>query len=158
MRKYGQLVFVDLAGSERLNSTGSTDVDAVKEACAINQSLFTLGQVLQGLSARAKGVTKPVRYAQLPVPEEAPPPRGGAIYPCMRICSASTCEDPSLIIQHLAVLRVHACPAKSSNEHSCQWSKTRWNYKDSVCMELGAGAACGHRMLISTRVVACSFG
>lgn len=68
MRKYGQLVFVDLAGSERLNSTGSTDVDAVKEACAINQSLFTLGQVLQGLSARAKGVTKPVRYAQLTVP------------------------------------------------------------------------------------------
>ncbi|KAG5486676.1 hypothetical protein LSCM1_07929 [Leishmania martiniquensis] len=46
--RYGRLVFVDLAGSERLKKTLST---SSAETGSINKSLFTLGRVLELLSA-----------------------------------------------------------------------------------------------------------
>ncbi|KAG5511147.1 hypothetical protein JKF63_07088 [Porcisia hertigi] len=46
--RYGRLVFVDLAGSERLKKTQST---SNAETGSINKSLFTLGRVLELLSA-----------------------------------------------------------------------------------------------------------
>jgi hypothetical protein len=47
-RRYGRLVFVDLAGSERLKKTQSA---SGAETGSINKSLFTLGHVLELLSA-----------------------------------------------------------------------------------------------------------
>ncbi|DBA74159.1 hypothetical protein WJX77_004162 [Trebouxia sp. C0004] len=52
MKKYGKLVLVDLAGSERLKATGNDGEAALRETGSINRSLFTLGQVLAGLSMR----------------------------------------------------------------------------------------------------------
>ncbi|GMH34236.1 hypothetical protein BSKO_02070 [Bryopsis sp. KO-2023] len=56
-RRYGKLCIVDLAGSERLKTTCTTDAVSVKEAGAINKSLFALGQVLWALR-KSKGNAK----------------------------------------------------------------------------------------------------
>ena len=48
---------VDLAGSERANSTGATG-DRLKEGCAINQSLSSLGNVISALADKAMGKKK----------------------------------------------------------------------------------------------------
>lgn len=44
MKKTSKINLVDLAGSERANATGATG-DRLKEGCAINQSLSSLGNV-----------------------------------------------------------------------------------------------------------------
>ncbi|CAG9568810.1 kinesin-like protein [Leishmania major strain Friedlin] len=67
--RYGRLVFVDLAGSERLKKTLST---SNAEAGSINKSLFTLGRVLELLSA-----SPPAPSTQVPTsaaPSDAMPP------------------------------------------------------------------------------------
>lgn len=48
---------VDLAGSERAESTGATG-DRLKEGCAINQSLSSLGNVISALADQAMGKKK----------------------------------------------------------------------------------------------------
>jgi len=48
---------VDLAGSERAESTGATG-DRLKEGCAINQSLSSLGNVISALADKAMGKKK----------------------------------------------------------------------------------------------------
>lgn len=53
--RFGKLSIVDLAGSERLKNTQTTDPTALKEAGAINRSLFALGQV--GPTYLCDGVT-----------------------------------------------------------------------------------------------------
>eukprot|EP00948_MAST-09A_sp_MAST-9A-sp1_P001331 g1331.t1 len=45
LRKYGKISFIDLAGSERIKETGASGA-SLKEAAAINKSLYTLGQVI----------------------------------------------------------------------------------------------------------------
>ncbi|GET85879.1 kinesin-like protein [Leishmania tarentolae] len=62
--RYGRLVFVDLAGSERLKKTLST---SNAETGSINKSLFTLGRVLELLSASpyAPCTQEPVSAAPL---------------------------------------------------------------------------------------------
>jgi kinesin family protein C2/C3 len=49
----GKISFVDLAGSERLSKSnpGGRDPERLKESTAINQSLKTLGDVIQDLSS-----------------------------------------------------------------------------------------------------------
>lgn len=49
----GKISFVDLAGSERLSKAnpGGRDAERLKESTAINQSLKTLGDVIQDLSS-----------------------------------------------------------------------------------------------------------
>jgi len=58
---------VDLAGSERAESTGATG-DRLKEGCAINQSLSSLGNVISALADKSMGkknVFVPYRNSQL---------------------------------------------------------------------------------------------
>merc|ERR1719181_556578 len=52
MRK-GKITIVDLAGSERIGKSGVTG-DAQKEAIEINKSLTALGDVMMGITSRAK--------------------------------------------------------------------------------------------------------
>nr|CCM12945.1 Putative kinesin-like protein [Leishmania guyanensis] len=74
--RYGRLVFVDLAGSERLKKTLSTSTAETK---SINKSLFTLGRVLELLSApppapSTKVLTSASSDAVTPSKALAPPP------------------------------------------------------------------------------------
>merc|ERR1719183_3270560 len=49
----GKITIVDLAGSERIGKSGVTG-DAQKEAIEINKSLTALGDVMMGITSRAK--------------------------------------------------------------------------------------------------------
>ncbi|KAK5644363.1 hypothetical protein RI129_005663 [Pyrocoelia pectoralis] len=51
LSKTGKLNFIDLAGSENLNRTAPIE-RRTKESTNLNQSLFTLGQVIKGLSEK----------------------------------------------------------------------------------------------------------
>ena len=57
--KFGKLYLVDLAGSENIGRSGSVDKRA-REAGSINQSLLTLGRVINCLVERQPHV--PYRY------------------------------------------------------------------------------------------------
>lgn len=50
-----KISFVDLAGSERQSNASGYDRERVTEACSINQSLTTLGKVVQACMARSCG-------------------------------------------------------------------------------------------------------
>lgn len=66
--RYGRLVFVDLAGSERLKKTLSTNS---AETGSINKSLFSLGRVLELLSASppaSSDATPPAKASAQPPP------------------------------------------------------------------------------------------
>ena len=54
MKKTSKINLVDLAGSERANATGATG-DRLKEGCAINQSLSSLGNVINALAKQSEG-------------------------------------------------------------------------------------------------------
>ena len=54
MEKVSTINLVDLAGSEKAGQTGATG-DRLKEGCAINQSLTTLGQCISVLADKACG-------------------------------------------------------------------------------------------------------
>ena len=54
MKKMSKINLVDLAGSERANATGATG-DRLKEGCAINQSLSSLGNVINALAKQSEG-------------------------------------------------------------------------------------------------------
>jgi hypothetical protein len=58
-------VLVDLAGSERLKQTRHDGREALREAGAINRSLFTLGQVLAALSSGGGAAFAPYRDSRL---------------------------------------------------------------------------------------------
>ena len=58
----GCLNLVDLAGSERVNRSGA-EGDRLKEACSINKSLSSLGDVFQAISANQKHI--PYRNSKL---------------------------------------------------------------------------------------------
>ncbi|CAN0430763.1 unnamed protein product, partial [Discosporangium mesarthrocarpum] len=45
-RRSGKVTLVDLSGSERIKATGSSGL-ARREACYINQSLYTLRKVIK---------------------------------------------------------------------------------------------------------------
>jgi len=57
MDKQSVMNLVDLAGSEKAGQTGATG-DRLKEGCAINQSLTTLGQCISTLADHAMGKNK----------------------------------------------------------------------------------------------------
>mmetsp|Transcript_45465 Transcript_45465/g.69612 ORF Transcript_45465/g.69612 Transcript_45465/m.69612 type:complete len:99 (+) Transcript_45465:380-676(+) len=52
--KLSVINLVDLAGSEKLSKTGATG-DRMKEGCAINKSLTTLGIVIAKLAEKSMG-------------------------------------------------------------------------------------------------------
>ena len=52
--KFSVINLVDLAGSEKAEQTGATG-DRLKEGCAINKSLTTLGQVIKVLADKSNG-------------------------------------------------------------------------------------------------------
>ena len=52
--KFSVINLVDLAGSEKAEQTGATG-DRLKEGCAINKSLTTLGQVIKVLADKSSG-------------------------------------------------------------------------------------------------------
>jgi hypothetical protein len=54
--KFSCINLVDLAGSEKNDKTGATG-DRLKEGCAINKSLTTLGQVIKTLVEKQGGKT-----------------------------------------------------------------------------------------------------
>ena len=56
MKKTSKINLVDLAGSERANATGATG-DRLKEGCAINQSLSSLGNVINALAKQSETST-----------------------------------------------------------------------------------------------------
>ena len=56
MKKTSKINLVDLAGSERANATGATG-DRLKEGCAINQSLSSLGNVINALAKQSEGTS-----------------------------------------------------------------------------------------------------
>ena len=60
MKKTSKINLVDLAGSERANATGATG-DRLKEGCAINQSLSSLGNVINALAKQSEGVSSSKR-------------------------------------------------------------------------------------------------
>jgi len=67
--KFSVINLVDLAGSEKAGQTGATG-DRLKEGCAINKSLTTLGNVISALADKAtgkgkKGAVVPYRDSQL---------------------------------------------------------------------------------------------
>lgn len=65
--KLSTTYLVDLAGSEKLSKTGVAG-DRLKEGCAINKSLTTLGNVIEKLAERAEGkkvVSIPYRDSKL---------------------------------------------------------------------------------------------
>lgn len=55
--KFSVINLVDLAGSEKSGQTGATG-DRLKEGCAINQSLTTLGTCISVLADKAMGKAK----------------------------------------------------------------------------------------------------
>ena len=55
--KTSNINLVDLAGSERAGATGATG-DRLKEGCKINQSLLTLGNVINALADKSTGSKK----------------------------------------------------------------------------------------------------
>ena len=57
MSKFGKVSFVDLAGSEKAGQTGA-EGQRLKEGCAINQSLTTLGTCISVLADKAMGKAK----------------------------------------------------------------------------------------------------
>ena len=57
MEKISTINLVDLAGSEKAGQTGATG-DRLKEGCAINQSLTSLGQCISVLADKACGKAK----------------------------------------------------------------------------------------------------
>ncbi|KAI9105267.1 P-loop containing nucleoside triphosphate hydrolase protein [Phlyctochytrium arcticum] len=61
-RKRSKIHLIDLAGSERANATGATG-DRLKEGSAINQSLSSLGNVINALTTKTKHV--PYRDSKL---------------------------------------------------------------------------------------------
>ncbi|KAG2373292.1 hypothetical protein C9374_012281 [Naegleria lovaniensis] len=56
-----RLNLIDLAGSER-QSTSHAEGERLKEACAINKSLSTLGKVIKDLVDVANGISRHVQY------------------------------------------------------------------------------------------------
>lgn len=66
--KFSQINLVDLAGSEKNDQSGATG-DRLKEGCAINLSLTTLGNVIKTLvdkqNGRGKNAVIPYRESKL---------------------------------------------------------------------------------------------
>lgn len=63
-RLAGMMYMVDLAGSERIKKSGVIGL-GFEEACAINQSLTTLGRCIECLAAKKKGMKPPYRDSKL---------------------------------------------------------------------------------------------
>lgn len=91
--RHAKFQFIDLAGSERIKSSLVTG-DALKEAQAINKSLFTLAQVIMALTDSAKSAHVPYRNSKLT--ELLSDSFGGNAYCMMVTCLNPTCGEESI--------------------------------------------------------------